>query len=286
MTEIAMIYDILRWEEKAILKVAKEKSVEVRLLHVKSIPLFFHKELNEKNYWDFDVGLQRCVSHYNALETTLVFEALGHKIVNNSLSIAISNDKVWTTSKLIQYRIPTPKTALAFSEEQALKVAEVLRYPVVIKPINGSWGRLVSLADDEEDLRSIIEHRTYLANPHFKIHYMQEFIKKPGRDVRVFVIGDEVPVAIYRVSNHWITNTARGGKVIPAPINSQLEDLALRTAKAVGGEIIGIDIFEDSERGYLVNEVNSVPEFKNTVAVTGCNLPEKIIDYLVSLVKK
>lgn len=285
MPKIALIYDILRWEEKAILKAAKEKAIELKLIHVKSNPLFIQGRFNEYHQ-DFDIGLQRCISHYNALESALVFEALGHRIINNSISIAISNDKVWTTSKLVQYNIPTPKTALAFNEEQALRVAKMLKYPVVIKPINGSWGRLVSLADDEEDLRSIIEHREYLASPHSKIHYIQEFVRKPGRDVRVFVIGEEVPVAIYRVSKHWITNTARGGKAVPAPIDNQLEDLAIRTAKAVNGEILGIDILEDPQRGYLVNEVNSVPEFKNTVAVTGYNLPKKIIEYLISLVKK
>jgi len=172
------------------------------------------------------------------------------------------------------------------SEEAGRKVAENLGYPIVIKPVNGSWGRLVSLAENSEALRTIIEHRSYIPNPTFRIHLMQEFVKKPGRDIRIFVVGEEAPVAIYRVSNHWITNTARGGKAVPAPISSELEDLAIRAAKAVNAEIAGIDVFEDPRRGYIVNEVNAVPDFKNTVAVTGYDLPGKIIDYLIEQVKR
>ncbi|MEM0497043.1 MAG: RimK family alpha-L-glutamate ligase, partial [Acidilobaceae archaeon] len=143
-------------------------------------------------------------------------------------------------------------------------------------------GRLVSLAPDEETLRIILEHRLYTRNPYMKVHLIQEYVRKPGRDIRVFVVGDEVPVAIYRVSNHWITNTARGGKALPAPIDEELRELSIKTAKTIGVEIAGIDIFEDNDRGYLVNEVNAIPDFRNTVPATGYNLQDKIIEYLIS----
>lgn len=283
MVTIGLIYDILRWEERALIKSAKREDVNIKLIHIPSTYIYVD---GEEHNISMDIGLQRCVSHQFALESTIAFEALGYRIVNNSYSIAVSNDKLWTTALLVKYNIPTPRVVIAFSQEQAYKAVEKLNYPVVIKPLNGSWGRLVSLARDEEELRTIIEHRIYIPSPIFKIHYIQEFVKKPGRDIRAFVVGDEVPVAIYRVSSHWITNTARGGKAIPFKIDPELEELVLKVAKIIKGKILGIDIFEDPERGYLINEVNSVTEFRNTVVATGYDLPRKIINYLVDLVKR
>jgi len=232
------------------------------------------------------VFLQRSLSHVAALSSTLALESMGARVVNNSRSIAVAHDKLWTLALLSTHGIPTPRTLVAFSEESALKAAEELGYPVVVKPINGSWGRLVSLVDDSETLRVIVEHRMYMNNPMLKVHLVQEFVRKPGRDIRVFVVGEEVPVAIYRVSQHWITNTARGGKAVPAPIDDELRELSIKTARVVGVEVAGLDIFEDPERGYLVNEVNAVPDFRNTVVVTGYDLAGKIVDYLVSIARR
>jgi len=285
MVRIALVYDVARWEEKALIKAAMSRSVYIEPIHLKSIPLYIGNGL-QRPLGDADIVLQRSLSHSIALESTVILESLGYRVVNNSTAIALVHDKIWTLCRLLQHRIPIPQSAVAFSEEAGRKVAENLGYPIVIKPVNGSWGRLVSLAENSEALRTIIEHRSYIPNPTFRIHLMQEFVKKPGRDIRIFVVGEEAPVAIYRVSNHWITNTARGGKAVPAPISSELEDLAIRAAKAVNAEIAGIDVFEDPRRGYIVNEVNAVPDFKNTVAVTGYDLPGKIIDYLIEQVKR
>jgi len=283
MVTIGLIYDVLRWEERALIKSAKREHINIKLIHIPSTHIYID---NMKRDISIDIGLQRCVSHQFALESTIAFEALGNRVVNNSYSIAVSNDKLWTTALLVKHNIPTPRVVIAFSQEQACRAIGKLKYPVVIKPLNGSWGRLVSLARDEEELRTIIEHRTYMPSPIFKIHYIQEFVKKPGRDIRAFVVGEEVPVAIYRISNHWITNTARGGKAVPAKIDPELEELILKVAKIIKGEILGVDIFEDPQRGYLINEVNSVTEFRNTVVVTGYDLPRKIINYLTDLVKR
>ena len=282
MTAVAMVYDVARWEERAILEAARRKSVRVELLHLRAQPL----AVNGKLPVSVDVFLQRSLSHVAALSSTLALESMGARVVNNSRSIAVAHDKLWTLALLSAHGIPTPRTLVAFSEESALKAAGELGYPVVVKPINGSWGRLVSLVDDSETLRVIVEHRTYMNNPMLKVHLVQEFVRKPGRDIRVFVVGEEVPVAIYRVSQHWITNTARGGKAVPAPIDDELRELSIKTARVVGVEVAGLDIFEDPERGYLVNEVNAVPDFRNTVVVTGYDLAGKIVDYLVSIARR
>jgi [lysine-biosynthesis-protein LysW]--L-2-aminoadipate ligase len=280
--DIALVYDIARWEERAILEAARKRSISVDLLHLETQPL----TVNGKPPVEADVYLQRCLSYANALSSTIALESTDLRVVNNSRAIAVAHDKLWTLALLSKAGIPTPRTVIAFSESSTMKAAGTLGYPVVVKPINGSWGRLVSLAEDEETLRVILEHRVYMNNPFLKIHLLQEFVRKPGRDIRVFVVGDEVPVAIYRVSDHWVTNTARGGRAQPAPIDGELRELSLKTAETLGVEIAGLDVFEDPERGYLVNEVNAAPDFRNTVAVTGYDLPGRIVEYLASTTRR
>jgi [lysine-biosynthesis-protein LysW]--L-2-aminoadipate ligase len=285
MVRIAMVYDVARWEEKALVKAAEARSVRLDPIHIKSVPLYLDGG-QERPLGEADVVLQRSLSHHIALESAAILESLGYRVVNSFMATALVHDKVWTICRLSQHGVPVPRTAVAFSESAASVAAEELGYPVVIKPVDGSWGRLVSLARDTEDLQTILEHRSYMPNPMFRVHLIQEFVRKPGRDIRVYVVGDEAPVAIYRVSDHWVTNTARGGRAEPAQVSGELEELAVKAAQAVGIEVAGIDVFEDPERGLVVNEINAVPDFKNTVAVTGYDLPGRIIDYLVEQVKR
>ncbi|MEM0340445.1 MAG: lysine biosynthesis protein LysX [Acidilobaceae archaeon] len=281
MVRLGIVYDVARWEERALIEAAKRKGVRVGAFYLKGSPI----PIGFKSI-EVDIALQRSLSHEIALASTIALESGGVRVVNTSFSIAVAHNKLWTLKLLSSRGIKIPTTYVAFDEKSALDAAKRLGYPIVIKPIDGSWGRLVSLVGDDETLRSIIEHRSHVPDPRFQIHMVQEFVRKPGRDLRVFVVGSEVPVAIYRVSEHWITNTARGGRAEPAPIDSELEELVLKVAEAVGVEIAGIDVFEDPERGYVVNEVNAVPDFKNTVAVTGYDLPSKIIEYLCGLARR
>ncbi len=277
-----MAYEILRWEEKAFIKAAEKLGVKLQLLYMKGEPV----KINGEKQVDVDIVLQRSISHYVAMESTIALEAQGLRVVNSSNALSKCFDKLWTLSVAKKVGIPTPRTAVAFSTDAANKAAEWLGYPVVVKPVNGSWGRLICMARDKEELRAIMEHRSYLPGMMSKVHLMQEYVRKPGRDIRVFVVGDEVPVAIYRVSQHWITNTARGGKAVPANVDEGLEEMSLKIARALGGEVLGIDFFEDPERGYLLNEVNPIPEFKNTVVVTGYDLSLKIIEYVAEQAKR
>ena len=148
----------------------------------------------------------------------------------------------------------------------------------------GSWGRLLSKINDREAAEAILEHKEVLGSYHHSIFYIQEYIPKAGRDIRSFVVGDETICAIYRYSSHWITNTARGGKAENCPVTDELNRLSLDAAKAVGGGIVAIDLFE-SDRGMLVNEVNYTMEFRNSIDTTGVNIPAKVIDYVLQVGK-
>jgi [lysine-biosynthesis-protein LysW]--L-2-aminoadipate ligase len=283
-----MIYEVLRWEERAILDAAKEVGFDLEPVHLYNTILRVGENglKSEALLANAEIALQRAISHAVALNSTIALESLGVRVVNNSASTAIAMNKLWTLSILVRNGVKTPRTLIAFSEEACYKAAQILGYPVVLKPIDGSWGRLISMARDDEELRSVLEHRSYIPNPSMKVHMVQEFVNKPNRDIRVFVVGDEVPVAIYRVSNHWITNTARGGKAEPAKIDEELRELILKTAKLIGVEIAGIDVFEDREKGYVVNEINAVPEFKNTVAATGVKVHLKIAEYIKAQMRR
>ncbi len=284
ISKVGISYEVLRWEEKALIEAAKNVGLKVVPIHLHNVKLFIDpsKKALEDDLNDVDIILQRSISHAVALNSTLAFESMGFRVVNNSTSIAIATNKLWTLRKLVKDGVRVPNTAVAFSDEASFKCAEVLKYPVVVKPIDGSWGRLIAVVRDEEELRAVLEHRSYISNPTMRVNMIQEFVRKPGRDIRVLVVGDEVPAAIYRVSNHWITNAARGGNALPLNIDEELREIALKTAEVVGGEVLGIDVFEDPERGYLVNEVNAIPEFKNAVAATGVPVHLKIVEYLKS----
>ena len=130
-----------------------------------------------------------------------------------------------------------------------------------------------------------MEHKATLGSVQHSVFYIQEFIKKPGRDIRAIVIGDRVLTAMYRKSEHWITNTARGGEGELCPITPEIEELCLKTTKAVGGGVLAVDLIEHSERGYLVNEINHTMEFHTMQPVSGVDIAGEIVEYVVKTAK-
>ena len=276
---IALVYERLREEERSILKAIEELGHEPIPIHINSNFM----SLNTDHAFPADIAIIRAISATKAHSSAVALESMGVNVINASDVLATCGNKLATTAKLSEAGIPTPKTMVAFSLDGALRAAKEIGYPVVVKPINGSWGRLVSLAEDEEDLRTILEHREAIPSPYYRIHYIQEFIRKPGRDIRAYGTEKEFVTAIYRISDHWITNTARGARAELAPQNPELQELVVRTARAMGGGFLGMDIAEDEERGLLVLEVNAVTEFKNAARVTGVNIARELVSYALGV---
>ncbi|GBC68499.1 Alpha-aminoadipate--LysW ligase LysX [archaeon HR01] len=271
-----------RFEEKALLQAARELGHDVVPINVKDAEFW----ITEPSSNNLDFVIQRCVSYYRAYASTIALERSQIMVVNSLQVLRDCADKLVTTSRLSAAGIPVPQTAIAFRRETALQVARKMGFPVVVKPIQGSWGRMIARAMDEQTFQDIIELRENMPNPQLKIHYIQQHIDKPGRDIRVFYVWGEVPVAIYRVSKNWKTNTALGGKAVPCAVTDELEDITLKTGRAMGDGVLGIDILESGDGGLMVNEVNAVIEFKNTVLQTGYNLPKKIIEETVKVLKR
>ena len=271
--KIGISYSILR-EEERLLKRAAEDFGEVLMLH--------ESELSFPEKVEADVVIIRNVSHFKALYTSKLLEEEGIKTVNPSWLLYEAGDKAMATAKLAK-KVPVPEWGVAVDEGQALKIAERIGYPLVVKPVFGSWGRLIVKVNDRDALEAVLEHRKWMGNPLYKIYYLQKFVEKPGRDIRAVVIGGEFVTAMYRYSSHWITNAARGarGEVCE---DEEVKELALKAWEVFGEGALAIDIFE-SEDGLLVNEVNPAMEFKAAMKATGVDVARKLIEYAVGFGK-
>ena len=165
--------------------------------------------------------------------------------MNTALCADICGNKLMTTSALAAAGVPQPKALVAYTAESAIEAIERLGYPVVLKPTVGSWGRLLSKVNDRDAAETILEHKETLGSYHHSIFYIQEYVNKPGRDIRAFQVGPETICAIYRTSPNWITNTARGGSSSNCPVTPELADICTRAARACGGGVVALDLFED-----------------------------------------
>jgi len=229
-----------------------------------------------------DVMLERCINHLRALYTLKMLGDWGIPVVNTYEVANICGDKILTSAALAKFGVPMPRTIVAYTPESALAACEALGYPVVMKPAVGSWGRLLARVTDRDAAEALLEHKVTLGSFHHGAFYIQEFIRKPGRDIRSFVVGGETICAIYRDSSHWITNTARGGVASNCPVTAEIDALSTASAAAVGGGVVAVDLLE-SERGLLVNEVNYTMEFRNSIDTTGVDIPGKIIEYVMGV---
>jgi [lysine-biosynthesis-protein LysW]---L-2-aminoadipate ligase len=239
-------------------------------------------DLQQRDY-PYDVVLERAIQHSRAVSMLKIFNDAGVPTVNSFQTAQICGDKFLTNQAVVHAGVPTPRALLAFTPETALNAIEQLGYPVVLKPVVGSWGRLVSKINDRQAAEAVIEHRTVLGNYQHSLFYIQEYIEKPGRDIRSFVIGNECICAIYRSSEHWITNTARGGQASNCPVTPELADISVRAAQSVGGGMVSVDILETQDGQLLVNEINYTMEFRNSIDVTGVNIPGRMIEYVLAV---
>jgi [lysine-biosynthesis-protein LysW]--L-2-aminoadipate ligase len=274
-----ILYDQLRWEEKSLIEAAKKKDIELEVINCRENSIDLDED--KSNYRD-DIILQRCVSYYNNLHSTAAFEGLGAKVINSLHTAIMCGNKLFTHMELLKSDIAIPKAFCAFSNQSAMSTLNKNGYPKVIKPVVGSWGRMIALLKDKEAAEAVIEDREHMY-PLYHVFYFEEFVKRPPRDIRSIVVGDRVVAAIYRYSgdNEWKTNMALGGKAEACKVTNEMEELCLKAARTMKGEILGVDLME-SENGLLVHEVNNTTEFKNTVRVTGVDIPSLIIDHLVN----
>ncbi len=286
MADLAVIYDRIRPDEKMLFEALDDLGVPYDKVYAPHLTLTFDDHGARQVPWK--VAIERCVSQSRGHAITRALEAFGVHVINPAHVIELCGDKLATNARLHAHGLPTPRTGVAFDGNTALQLIEELGYPVVLKPTVGSWGRMVSRLNDRHAAEAVIEHKEVLGGPQHGIFYVQELIDKPGRDIRAFVVGGQCIGAIYRTSEHWITNTARGAKATNCPVTPELAELAVKAAAAVEGEIVAIDLVEAPGRqnewgGLVIIEINHTMEFKNSVATTGVNIPRLMAEHAIRL---
>jgi [lysine-biosynthesis-protein LysW]---L-2-aminoadipate ligase len=281
MIRIGFLHSIIRKDEKLLLEAFHAyPDVEIATIDDRSLRFCLGQPDGR-----FDAVVERCINHSRALHALRIFESEGIRCVNSSQTAWVCGDKLLTSIVLAEHAIPQPEVRVAFTEESALAAIEKMGYPVVLKPAVGSWGRLLAKVNDRDAAEALLEHKTTLGSYHHSIFYIQKYVEKKGRDIRSFVVGNECIAAIYRYSDHWITNTARGGSAIACPVDPELATLSLKAARAVGGDVVALDVFEGSD-GYIVNEINYTMEFKNSIAPTGVDIPGCIAAHVVQVARE
>ncbi|TMC40639.1 MAG: lysine biosynthesis protein LysX [Chloroflexi bacterium] len=266
---IGVLCSRIRAEEKLLFEAFARQRLEIERIDDRELVFDLASEPTR-----YDVVLERCLHHSRALYALRILNQAAYEVA------LTCGDKINTTTALTAAGVPSPRTLIAFTPESALEAIESLGYPVVLKPAVGSWGRLLAKISDREAAEALLEHKDTLGSYQHAIFYIQEFVDKPSRDIRSFVVGDETICAIYRESSHWITNTARGGRARNCPVTPEIDRLSRAAARAVGGGVLAIDLLEHPD-GLVVSEVNYTMEFRNSIETTGIDIPGRIVDHVL-----
>ena len=283
---VALLVTHIRAEEKLILAAFNKRDI--------SPDIILDRELNFEitqgarqlapsgvAWRDYDLIFERCVSTSRGMYALAILNSWGIRSFNTYETAATCSDKLRTSIALMRHGIPQPHTRVAFTPKSAMQAIEDVEYPAVLKPVTGSWGRLLARVHNRDSAEAILEHRQTLGDYNHHTYYVQEYVDKPGRDIRAFVVGERTIAAIYRQSNHWITNTARGGLATNCPVTGALDEICVRAADAVGGGILAVDLLEDANGDFVVNEINHTMEFRNSSKPTGVDIAQEVIDFVI-----
>ena len=283
--KVGLLYSRIRRDEKLLLSELRERDHEIEKIDVRKQQFNIHEA--PEAFDDLDIVVDRCLATSRSVYATKFAKAYGVPVVNGPEVADTCADKVNNSLALEAAGVPTPNTDVAFTKDAALESIEKFGYPCVLKPVVGSWGRLMAKIDSRSAAEAILEHKETLGHYEHKIFYVQEFVDKPGRDMRVLAVDGEPIAAMVRSSEHWLTNAAKGAETNEFELDDRALELVETASDAVGGGLLGIDLMEvgiDKESGefedYTVHEVNHTVEFKALNEVTDVDVPAKVVDWL------
>ena len=208
-------------------------------------------------------------------------ERQGFYMVNPPTAIEHCVDKYDILAILEDQGVPVPRTLATESVNEAIKAFNELGGDIVVKPIFGSRGQGATRVNNIDIADTVFKAITF----HHGVIYMQEFVQHGNSDIRAFVIGDQVVASMRRVATGWKTNYSQGAKPAPATISKEFEEIAVKSAKAVGCKIAGVDILEGPD-GPRIVDVNSQPGWKGLQVVAKVNIAEEIISFVLKELKK
>jgi len=286
--QLALLVTHIRPEEKLLIRAFQATGIEPDVMLDRDINIDLTGTADQiapsgRPWSAYDLILERCVSTSRGLYLLAILNRWGLRTLNSYVTASICADKLQTTLALAAHDVPQPESRVAFDTDAALEAINDVNYPAVLKPVTGSWGRLLARVNDRDSAEAILEHRRTLGHYSHHITYVQAYVDKPGRDIRAFVLGDHTVAAIYRSSPHWITNTARGGDATNCPITPEIDAICRAAANAVGGGILAIDLLEAPDGTLLVNEINHTMEFRNSSAPTGIDIAAEVVAYAQSV---
>ncbi len=282
---VGILYSRIRQDEKLLLSELRDRDHEVTKIDVRKQNFGLHEAPGD--FEGVDVVVDRCLATSRSVYSTKFLEAYDIPVVNGAPTADVCADKVQNSLALAEADVPTPETTVAFTKDAAMEAIEDFGYPCVLKPVVGSWGRLMAKIDSESAAEAILEHKATLGHYEHKVFYVQEFVEKPGRDIRVLATDGEPVAAMVRSSDHWLTNAAKGAETAQFELDDRAEELVEKASAAVGGGLLGVDLMEvgaDPETGdfedYTVHEVNHTVEFKALNEVVDVDVPAKVVDWL------
>jgi [lysine-biosynthesis-protein LysW]--L-2-aminoadipate ligase len=279
---VGILYSRIRRDEKLLLSELRDRGHEVTKIDVRKERFGVHEP--PEVFEGVDIVVDRCLATSRSRYVTRFVDAYDVPVVNDPETAAICADKARNSLALAEAGVPTPATEVTFTKESAMESIEEFGYPCVLKPVIGSWGRLMAKIDSRDAAEAILEHKETLGHYEHKVFYIQEFVEKPGRDIRVVATDGEPVAAMARSSDHWLTNAAQGAETEPIEITEEMADFVERASDAVGGGLLGVDLMETGD-SYTVHEVNHTVEFKALNEVSDVDVPAAVVDWLESRVR-
>ncbi|WP_435116077.1 lysine biosynthesis protein LysX [Halolamina sp. C58] len=279
--DVGLLYSRIRPDEKLLLSELRDRGHEVHKVDVRKTT--FGLDAPPEPLGACDVVLDRCLATSRSKYASRFMAHYDVPVVNSPETAKLCSDKVETTLALSAAGIPTPETTVAFTKESALEAIESFGYPCVLKPVVGSWGRLMAKVESRSAAEAVLEHKETLGHYEHSVFYVQQFVEKPGRDLRVLTVDGEPIAAMSRSSDHWLTNAATGAETATFEIDDEVEQLAREASAAVGGGLLGVDLMEIGGKGsgeYTVHEVNHTVEFKALNAAVDVDVAGEIVDWL------
>ncbi len=281
MMDVGLLYSRIRPDEKLLLTELRERGHEVHKVDVREAT--FGLDAPPEPLAECDVVLDRCLATSRSKYASRFVEHYDLPVVNSPETAKVCSDKIETTLALDEAGVPTPETTVAFTRDSALEAIESFGYPCVLKPVVGSWGRLMAKLESRSAAEAVLEHKETLGHYEHSVFYIQQFVEKPGRDVRVVTLDGEPLAAMSRSSDHWLTNAATGAETAAFDLDDEAAQLARQASAAVGGGLLGVDLMElgdGADPDYTVHEVNHTVEFKALNAAVDVDVAAGIIDWL------
>ena len=296
MRKVDLVYTRVRTEEKLLLEALRRRDCAVNLVQDSGMVL----SMDRQRITEADTVLMRSMSFTRARYLATFLEMKGLRVLNSARTISLCGDKALTSAALAAKGVPMPWSFVAFDEERVESgvaggltggagPGERVAYSpfwrivtaLVTKPVLGSWGRMVARLDSRTAAEGVLSTRFGTGGAQDHVAMVQQYVDKPGYDLRVYVIGRAVG-GLRRRSEHWITNTARGAVPERYEVPVVHAKLAEAAAEAVGGDMVAVDLLETRGGDIYVNEINHCVEFARSIDETGVPLPDLIAEYVAS----